>query len=134
MAKKQTYSYKAKILRWVDGDTCDVQLELGLYVSLMLRFRLYGINTDEIHSSDPVKLAKAKEALAFNQKWAPEGTEVAIETYKPDKYGRWLGVFNKLAKDDKAVKTTVNEKPLNDLLVEAKLAAAYFGEGVKAEV
>lgn len=134
MAKTIPYRYKAQVIRWVDGDTVDVLLDLGLTVIMKLRFRLYGINTNEINAADPALRKKGQEALEFNKKWAPEGSWVAVDTYKPDKYGRWLGVFSKLATDEKNAKMTTNEKPLNDLLVESKLAAAYFGEGVKSEV
>lgn len=125
MATMIPFRYKAQILRWVDGDTVDIMLDLGLTVSMKLRVRLYGINTNEINAADPAVRQKGLEALEFNRKWAPEGTHVAVDTYKPDKYGRWLAVFNKLA---------VDEKPLNDLLVEAKLASVYFGQGTKAPV
>ncbi len=129
MAKTVPYKYKAKILRWIDGDTAEVLLDLGLTVSLTLRIRLYGINTAEVNSSDPVQRVKAKEALEFNRHWAAEGNDVLVETHKPDKYGRWLGVFHKLAVNEAA--EVENEKSLNMLLIEAGLATAYYGVGEK---
>jgi len=44
------YEYSAKILRLVDGDTCDAQIELGFKIGMAERFRLLGVNTPETYS------------------------------------------------------------------------------------
>ncbi len=42
------YYYRAKVLRVIDGDTMDVDLDLGFDVVLAKqRVRLYGIDTPE---------------------------------------------------------------------------------------
>ena len=43
------YRYKAKLGRVVDGDTMDVVIDLGFYVTMRERVRLKGINTPEIY-------------------------------------------------------------------------------------
>ena len=39
------YTYKAKLMRVVDGDTVDAEIRLGFGVFMKQRIRLYGINT-----------------------------------------------------------------------------------------
>ena len=41
------YTYKAKLLRVVDGDTCDAQIDLGFDVSVKKRIRFAGLNAPE---------------------------------------------------------------------------------------
>ena len=43
------YRYRARLERVVDGDTIDVLIELGFYVTLRERVRLEGIDTPEIY-------------------------------------------------------------------------------------
>ena len=49
------YIYKAKITRVVDGDTCDVELDLGFSVLYKGRVRLTGIDTPESRTRDLLK-------------------------------------------------------------------------------
>ena len=42
------YVYRAKARRIVDGDTVDMDVDLGFFVSVRIRFRLKGIDTPEI--------------------------------------------------------------------------------------
>lgn len=82
------YRYRALIRRWVDGDTVDVDVDLGFHVRAQVRVRVYGIDTPE--RGHPGAL----EATAAARELAPEGGEVWLSTYKqPGKYGRWLGVL-----------------------------------------
>ena len=46
------YDYKAKLLRVVDGDTVDAEIDLGFDVSVKKRIRLVGINTPECRTRD----------------------------------------------------------------------------------
>ena len=48
------YEYNCKIVKVVDGDTVDVDIDLGFGVWLRdQRIRLYGIDTPESRTSDP---------------------------------------------------------------------------------
>lgn len=83
------YEYNATIIRVVDGDTVEAALDLGFSMSFHNNFRLFGVDTPELHSSDPAvrELAKrAKDRLIQ----LIEGKTVLVRTHKPDKYGRWL--------------------------------------------
>lgn len=113
------YTYEnAKILKWVDGDTVDLQItvttDIGFGVvntSLICeRFRLYGINTPE--RGQPYY----SEATAFAESQAPVGSIVTAKTYKAkEKYGRYL------------VEIYVGTEHVNEALVASGLAVPYFG-------
>ena len=104
------YTYYTKIDKVVDGDTCDVFIDLGFSVWHKERIRLAGIDTAEKNTP----LGKAlKEFLIKNL----EGKLVKLEVSKPDKYGRYLG------------KVYLNtEESINDQLIKAGLAKPYGGD------
>lgn len=81
-----TYEYKAVIDRWVDGDTCDVTIDLGFNISLKERVRLARINAFETKGEyrDLGMLAKEKaESLA------PPGSVVLLKTEKAKSYDKY---------------------------------------------
>lgn len=115
------YEYKvARLIDVVDGDTIDVQIDLGFDVSFSSRVRLNGIDTPESRTLD---LREKKMGLAAKE-WLKHRLEsakkIVIKTEKPDsseKYGRILGtVF-------------IDGEPLslNDQLVKGGYAWAYDG-------
>ena len=109
-----TYIYNANVVRWIDGDTVELDVDLGFRLNYRDHFRLDGIDTAE--RGKPL----AAEATALANSLAPVGSSVAIATTKGDKYGRWLTVIW----PDEGV-------PVNVALVEAGLAQPYYG-GKKA--
>jgi len=94
------YEYKARIINVVDGDTIDVDIDLGFRITVRQRCRLAGINTPEMRDPDPAIRAKAVEAKQFVEQWvarhqnaAASPGVVAVKSEKPypdDKYGRYL--------------------------------------------
>ncbi len=101
------YEYRAKVLRVVDGDTVDFEVDLGFRVSVKVRTRLEGVDTPERGHQD---WTKAKDMCAellrstadvLYEDEADEEWWVTIQTYKTGKYGRWItkinGVTDKLA-------------------------------------
>ncbi len=87
------YQYKATVMRVVDGDTVDLNVDLGFRVTVTDRFRLYGIDAPELKY--PTYDA-GKAAALWLTELLPAGTAVTVETYKPatDKYGRWLATLH----------------------------------------
>ena len=81
------YEYRARINRVVDGDTVDVDIELGFNIVLTgERVRIMGIDTPESRTSDEVEKdgddAKGKFGRILGDFVAPDGrmvTEVLIE-------------------------------------------------------
>ena len=93
MDEKMLYCYKARILKIVDGDTCDILMDLGCNVHIKERCRLYGINAPESFgvkkdSEEYKQGIAAKEYL----RGLIEGKEVKAQTFKDKKgkYGRYL--------------------------------------------
>ena len=86
---KTEYIYNAVITRVVDGDTVDASVDLGFTVHVDVRFRLNGINTQELRDSDPIKSEAAQKAKKFVIDMCLNRA-VTLRSYKTDKYGRWL--------------------------------------------
>jgi micrococcal nuclease len=94
------YTYNAKVLRVIDGDTLSVELELGFGVTYKTKVRLAGIDTPEIHSvkHNSEEFKRGMEAKSFVEAWVKaEGGEVIITTLKDKKgkYGRYLALIHK---------------------------------------
>jgi len=110
------YQYKAKVVRIVDGDTIDVEIDLGFKITTHQRIRFTGINTPETYNvkKDSEEYAKGLEAKNFvEQRLKANNNEILIETEKyTGKYGRYLGT----------IFLADNPKSLNDELVEKGLA------------
>jgi micrococcal nuclease len=88
---REMYKYQATIKRWVDGDTVDVDIDLGFgLIYSNQRLRLYGIDAYEQRTRDLDEKEKGLAATAFVNEVAPVGSKVTIVTYKEGKYGRIL--------------------------------------------
>ena len=85
------YERYATVKRVVDGDTLDLDIDMGLRIHAHERIRLNGIDTPETHrpKSDAERV-HGHHAKAFVEAVAPVGTLVFIRTHKSGKYGRWL--------------------------------------------
>ena len=86
------YKYTAKIVRWIDGDTVILDIDLGFHITRQERIRLARINTPELNSKIPYQVRKAKNARATANKFAPEGETVTLITFKNkiDRYARYI--------------------------------------------
>lgn len=88
---KEMYKYEATVRRWVDGDTVDVDIDLGFGIIFHnQRIRLYGIDAYESRTRDLEEKEKGLAATAFVNEMAPVGSKITIVTYKTGKYGRIL--------------------------------------------
>jgi micrococcal nuclease len=116
------YQYKCKIIKVLDGDTVDIDLDLGFKIILAnQRVRMAGVDTPESRTSiaeEKVRGQLSKKKLAEK---LPVGSWQIIETQKPDsnddKFGRILGVF--ILEDGTRV---------NDWLIQNNYAVPYKGE------
>lgn len=114
---KAPYVYNAVVERVVDGDTIVVTVDWGFRRrDVNTPIRLSGINAREV--KDP----GGHEAKSHLEKLLPVGTEIVLETAKPDMYNpRWVAnVMTDFTND------------LSTYLIEEEWAAPYFGFGVKA--
>lgn len=88
-APVQLFHYRARITTVYDGDTCTVDIDLGLGVWVRgEKLRLHRINAPELHGADAVAGRAARDQL----KTLIEGKEVLLQTIKDrrEKYGRYL--------------------------------------------
>lgn len=108
------YIYRhVKVSKVIDGDTVSLDIDLGAKITWSDNFRLRGIDTPE----------KGKEGYHEATSWLERLLNAQIsrvETFKPDKYGRWLVDIYIVA--DKGGELLVNK--LMELEGHAK---PYFG-------
>jgi micrococcal nuclease len=84
------YYYNAVVASVYDGDTCKVDIDLGLGVWVRNeKIRLCRINAPELRGADK---AKGVAAAAYLKKLVL-GRKVTLQTFKDfkEKYGRYLG-------------------------------------------
>ena len=116
------YEYRVKsVLAVVDGDTIDVDIDLGFDISITKRVRLAGIDTPESRTTNKQEKALGLEVKELLKKKLKEAKQIVIRTEKPDsseKYGRVLGWLY-LDGDGESV---------NNALVAGGYAWGYMGD------
>jgi len=123
------YEYKCKILRVVDGDTVDIDIDLGFGVWMHKeRVRMMGIDTPESRTRDKVEKAFGLASKSRLKELLPVGSIQILKTEidksgedKKGKFGRILGDF------------LIDDRRATDILIEEGHAVAYFG-GSKEEI
>ena len=89
------YEYHVKkVNNVVDGDTIDVDIDLGFDISFSSRVRLAGIDTPESRTTNKAEKVLGLEAKEYVKSKIKDAKEVVIKTEKMDsseKYGRILG-------------------------------------------
>ena len=58
---KPDYSYRCEVVKVVDGDTIDVDIDLGFNMKARKRLRLYGVNTWETRGEERERGLQAKK-------------------------------------------------------------------------
>ncbi len=113
------YQYKVTITKVVDGDTVDVDIDLGFAVVLKKqRVRLYEIDTPESRTRD---LEEKKFGLAskkYLQDKLENATNIYLKSHDKGKFGRILG---ELFIDDNSVS-------VNMQMVDDHHAVYYYGQ------
>ena len=119
------HEYRCKIVKVIDGDTVDVDIDLGFGIWMKKeRIRLYGIDTPESRTRDKVEKKYgliSKEAVLS---YLPLDSMQTLRTQKDKagKFGRILGEFV-IYDSFKDRQTTLNE-----WMIEQHLAVAYHGQ------
>ena len=86
------YEYAVnKIVKIVDGDTIDIEIDLGFSLTKKERVRLAGIDTPESRTRDLDEKAEGLLAKSFLEKQLDEAVDLRVKTEKDGKYGRMLG-------------------------------------------
>ena len=116
------FEYKCKLIKVIDGDTIDVDIDLGFGVWLRKqRVRLYGIDTPESRTRDLEEKKYGRAAKEFLVKWTGAG-ELRIKTHKDErgKFGRILGELWRTS--------NYTDKSINTYMIEKHHAVAYHGQ------
>ena len=111
------YEYKATVKRIIDGDSVVLDIDLGFYIFMNeTKIRLYGIDTPEMNSEDPLLRLQAVLATRYLYDNMPVGSKVTIKTVldKREKYGRLLATI-----------ITEDGFNINEGLLNNKLAISY---------
>ena len=111
------YTYNAKLLKVIDGDTIDAMIDLGFDIWTKKRIRLYGLNAPETRTTDTEEKDRglhSKERL--NALMDEYGGLFTIKSHGVEKYGRCLGEL------------WVGEEKINvnELLLREGLAVPYM--------
>tara|TARA_Y100001968_G_scaffold311053_1_gene332664 strand:- start:2 stop:394 length:393 start_codon:yes stop_codon:yes gene_type:complete len=115
------HEYHCVITRIIDGDTIDVDIDLGFDCWLhRQRIRLYGIDTPESRTRDLEEKKYGLAAKAFVEKFIPLGSTALLNTKEKGKYGRYLGDFK------------VKNQWLCTELLKHRHAVRYEGQSKKA--
>ena len=104
------YEYKVKVLRVVDGDTIDVDVQLGFDVILSKqRVRLHGIDTPESRTRNKEEKIRGLLSKEYLRDMCFEGSTVRLQSKERGKFGRILGI---LYADNNSI--SVNQQMIDD--------------------
>ena len=125
MAKKMDkHIYSAKLVRVVDGDTCDALIDLGFNVWVKNRIRFMGVDAWESRTRN---LEEKKKGLAAKERVKDLLTNVSsksgyfrLKSHGVGKYGRVLGQLFIMDKDGK-------QWDINETLLTEGHAYTYHG-------
>ena len=112
------YRYKVDVTRVVDGDTVDVDIDLGFGMTYKKqRVRMMGIDTPESRTRNLEEKFYGLRSKEFLQDLL-EGKQVQLVSHDKGKFGRILG---ELYIDDW-------EKSVNQMMIDSYHAVPYFGQ------
>ena len=117
------YTYRATVIRVVDGDSIRMSISLGFGCHLFgtdgrgMDIRLFGLDCPEARGGTPAQKAHGLLAKAYVEEHLKVGEAYEITTHQRGKFGRYLATI-RLSK----------RRTINDLLVDALLAVPYHGQ------
>ena len=113
------HGYSCKLVRVVDGDTCDAMIDLGFNVWVKNRIRFMGVDAWESRTRNLEEKEKGLAAKAYVKDILENSDEgkFLLKSHGVGKYGRVLGeLFVK-----------GNDTSVNELLKENGHASEYYG-------
>ena len=118
------YTYKATVVRIVDGDSIRMSISLGFGCHLFgtdgrgMDIRLFGLDCPEARGGTPAQKAHGLLAKACVEEHLKVGETYQITTRERGKFGRYLATIKRKGKG----------ATINDLLIKLFLAVPYHGE------
>ena len=120
------YEYRCTVVKIIDGDTVDVDIDLGFGVWMKKqRIRLYGIDTPESRTRDLEEKKYGLAAKAYLTGMLDDEAGITLKTHKDKegKFGRILGELWRI--------TDFADQSINEYLIEKHHAVRYFGQSKK---
>ena len=117
------YTYKATVIRVVDGDSIRMSISVGFGCHLFgtdgrgMDIRLFGVDCPETRGGTPASKAHGLLAKAYVEEHLKVGETYEITTHERGKFGRYLATI-RLSK----------RRTINDLLVKSLLGVPYHGQ------
>jgi len=118
------YTYKISLVKVVDGDTIDAEIDLGFDIKVKKRVRFMGINAPESRTRDLEEKAKGLAAKDRVKQLLEGCDNIQLKSHGIGKFGRCLGEIM-LDKVDGSEKLTIVS--LNELLINEGHATEYHG-------
>jgi len=118
------YTYKISLVKVVDGDTIDAEIDLGFDIKVKKRIRFMGINAPESRTRDLEEKAKGLAAKDRVKQLLEGCDNIQLKSHGIGKFGRCLGEIM-LDKVDGSEKLTIVS--LNELLINEGHATEYHG-------
>ena len=112
------YEYHCEVTKVVDGDTLDVDIDLGFAIKLTKqRIRMLGIDTPESRTRNLEEKVRGLLSKQFLLDSCPIGSTIRLRSHCKGKFGRILG---EIFVDD-------NEVSINKQMCDEGYAVEYFG-------
>ena len=117
------YVFNATVLKIIDGDRIDVDVDLGWNISVVnQRIRLFGVDCPESRTRDLEEKKYGLLAKSFLIKMLEDKGGIVLKTHKDaeGKFGRVLGELWRT--------TDFADNSINDYMIEKHHAVAYHGQ------
>ena len=117
------YEYRCKVVKIIDGDTVDVDIDLGFGVWLKKeRIRLYAIDTPESRTRDLEEKKYGLAAKKFLTGMLDDEGGITLKTQKDaeGKFGRILGELWRT--------TNYADQSINNYMIDKHHAVMYLGQ------
>jgi micrococcal nuclease len=121
------YEYRCNVVKIIDGDTVDVDIDLGFGVWMRKqRIRMYGIDTPESRTRDLEEKKYGLAAKDFLTGLLDDEGGIVLKTHKDGKgkFGRILGELWRT--------TNYADQSINDYMIEKHHAVRYMGQSKDA--
>jgi micrococcal nuclease len=121
------YQYKVKVVKVVDGDTIDVDIDLGFSTVLKKqRVRFLGIDTPESRTRDLVEKKFGKASKKHLKGLLESAESLSLISHDKGKFGRILGEI--IAHFDEGHPVYETEINVNEQMIADGHAVRYTGE------
>ena len=121
------HEYRCKVIKIIDGDTVDVDIDLGFGVWMRKqRIRMYGIDTPESRTHDLEEKKYGLAAKEFLTGMLDDPKGIILKTHKDGKgkFGRILGEMWRTS--------DFADQSINDYMIDKHHAVAYYGQSKDA--